>query len=158
MGWVLDLLHLIHSHSSGLQDIQLYCYSTHFPVHRCTRTRILSLHELYPGYRFITVSLALEITCEVFMSQSNSFLAISSQSLLTAISRTRPNSLPTTVLYSSTTPVLLNTSYNNFAQTPRKTPSSIIKNACLLACYLAMDVLLLLRVHVLRECVYWPTA
>jgi hypothetical protein len=42
-GW-LDLLHLIHSHSSGLQAAQLCRYSTHFPVQLYTRTRILSLH------------------------------------------------------------------------------------------------------------------
>jgi hypothetical protein len=29
-GFGLDLLHLIHSHSSGLQPIQQYRYSTHF--------------------------------------------------------------------------------------------------------------------------------
>jgi hypothetical protein len=33
--------------------------------------------------------------------------------------------------------------YNASAQTPRKTPSSVVKNACLLAHYLVMDVLLL---------------
>jgi hypothetical protein len=38
----------------------------------------------------ITVSLSLQITHEVFLSQSNSFLAISSQSSYTAISITRP--------------------------------------------------------------------
>jgi hypothetical protein len=42
--WWLDLLHFIHSHSSGLQAIQRYRWSTHFPVHRYTRTRVLSLH------------------------------------------------------------------------------------------------------------------
>jgi hypothetical protein len=42
-GW-LDLLHLIHSHSSALQAIQLYRWSTQFTIHRCTRTRVLSLH------------------------------------------------------------------------------------------------------------------
>jgi hypothetical protein len=36
-------------------------------------------------------------------------------------------------------------SYISSARTPRKTPSSIIKNACLLVRYLAIDVLLLLR-------------
>jgi hypothetical protein len=32
IGW-LDLLHFIHSQSSGLQAITAYSYSTHFPVH-----------------------------------------------------------------------------------------------------------------------------
>jgi hypothetical protein len=42
IGW-LDLLHLVHSHSSGLQAIRRYRYSTHFTVHRWTCTRVLSL-------------------------------------------------------------------------------------------------------------------
>jgi hypothetical protein len=41
------------------------------------------------------------------------------------------------------TTVLPNTSYNHFARTPRKTPSYIAQNACLLVRYLAIDVLLL---------------
>jgi hypothetical protein len=43
----------------------------------------------------------------------------------------------------STDPVLLSTSHNHFARTPRKTQSRVVKNACLLLHYLAMDVLLL---------------
>jgi hypothetical protein len=42
-------MHLIHSQSSGLQAIQRYRYSTHLTVHRYTHTRVLSLHESYPG-------------------------------------------------------------------------------------------------------------
>jgi hypothetical protein len=34
-------------------------------------------------------------------------------------------------------------SYNSLARTPRKTSSSVVKNACLLVRYIAMDVLLL---------------
>jgi hypothetical protein len=45
-----------------------------------------------------------------------------------------------TPLYSS---VLLSTP--DSARTPRKTPSSVVKSACLLVCYLAMNVLPLLR-------------
>jgi hypothetical protein len=41
IGW-LDLLHLIHSYNSGLQEIQRYRYSTHFPAHRYTRTSLIS--------------------------------------------------------------------------------------------------------------------
>jgi hypothetical protein len=63
-------------HNSELQAIQRYRWSTHFPVHRCTRTRVLSLHLWYPGNGFITVSLLLRITHEVFFSQPNFFLAI----------------------------------------------------------------------------------
>jgi hypothetical protein len=36
--------HFIHSFSSGLQAIQRCRFATHFPVHHCTRTRILSPH------------------------------------------------------------------------------------------------------------------
>jgi hypothetical protein len=50
--WIFCTLYI-----SGLQAIQRYCYSTQFPVHCCTRTRILSLHQSYPGNGFITVSL-----------------------------------------------------------------------------------------------------
>jgi hypothetical protein len=54
-----------------------------------------------------------------------------------------------TACYSaSTSPVLPNTSYNHFARTPRKTPFSVVQNACLLVRYLAMDVLLFLGAYV----------
>jgi hypothetical protein len=66
----------------------------------------------------------------------------------------RQNPIVSIVLYFcyfvSTTPVLPNT-YNHSAWTPRKTPSSIVKNACLLVRYLAMDVLLL-RARVAGMC------
>jgi hypothetical protein len=38
-------------------------------------------------------------------------------------------------------------SYNSSARTPRETQSLAVKYACLLVCYLAMDVLLLLRAY-----------
>jgi hypothetical protein len=66
----------IHSHISGLQAIQRYRYSAHFPVHRFTRTKILSLHQSYPGNGYITVSLSFQTTHEDFFSQPNSFLTI----------------------------------------------------------------------------------
>jgi hypothetical protein len=34
----------LYIHNSGLQAIQCYRYSTHFPFHRYTSTRIISLH------------------------------------------------------------------------------------------------------------------
>jgi hypothetical protein len=85
---------------------QHYCYSTHFPVHLSTRIRILSLHQSSPGNRFITVSLALQTTHEVFLAQSNSFLATSSRSPWTAISRTWPNSIPSRLLFPTPCPLL----------------------------------------------------
>jgi hypothetical protein len=42
--------------------------------------------------------------------------------------------------------------YNPSARIPWKTPSYIVKEACLLVRYLAIDVFLLWRRHVLREC------
>jgi hypothetical protein len=47
--------------------------------------------------------------------------------------------LPRTPLCSSV--LVTVSSYNSSARTPRKTPSSVVKNACLLVPYLAMDVL-----------------
>jgi hypothetical protein len=97
---------------------------------------------------FTTVALSFQLTHEVFMAQSDSLLAISSQSLSTAISRTLPKSrLQLTVLldcYVSTASRLLTVpSYNSLVRTPRKTPSSVFMNAFLLVRYLAMDVLFL---------------
>jgi hypothetical protein len=39
-------------------------------------------------------------------------------------------------------PTLFSSTYNSSARTPRKTPCSVVNNACLLVRYLAMDVLL----------------
>jgi hypothetical protein len=75
--WIYFTLYI---HNSGLQVIQWYHSSTHFSVHRYTRTRVLSLHLSYPGNGFITISLSLPITHEVYLPPSNFFLAISSQS------------------------------------------------------------------------------
>jgi hypothetical protein len=57
------------------------------------------------------------------------------------IPKTRP--LFCTPCYSAyTPPVLPNISYNHSAKAPRKTPSSVVENVCLLIHYLAIDVLL----------------
>jgi hypothetical protein len=50
-------------------------------------TALSLLHKSSPGTGFTTVSLSLQITREVFFAPPNSFLAISSQSPSTAISR-----------------------------------------------------------------------
>jgi hypothetical protein len=126
----------LYTHNSGVQVIQRYRWSTHFTVHLWTRTTVLSLHQPYPGHGLITVSLSLQISHGVFLSQSNSFLAISSQSLSTAISRTRTNSRQQLTLCCWTLP------YKHFARTTQKT-ASILKEACLLISFLAVDVLLL---------------
>jgi hypothetical protein len=67
IGWLCSL-HLIHSHNSGLQVLQRYRYSTHFTVHRYTRTRILSLHQPYSGNGFITVWLQIQLTWNLFVT------------------------------------------------------------------------------------------
>jgi hypothetical protein len=67
---------ILFTQKSRLHAIQRYRYSTHFPVHSYTRTRVLSPQESYPGNGFITVPLSLKITHELFFSQPNSFLAI----------------------------------------------------------------------------------
>jgi hypothetical protein len=72
-------------------------------VHRCTRVMILSPHYSYHGNGFITLSLWLQLTHEVLLAQSNSFLGISSQSPWAAISRSRPNSIPSRVLHFTST-------------------------------------------------------
>jgi hypothetical protein len=57
------------------RQLQCYRYSTYFPVHRCTRTRVLRPPLSYPGNGFIAVSQLLQIARGVFFSQPNSFLA-----------------------------------------------------------------------------------
>jgi hypothetical protein len=52
----------------------------------------------------------------------------------------------------SSVPVLLNTSCNHFARTPLETLSSIVQNACLQLCCLAMDALLLLSAFFMGMC------
>jgi hypothetical protein len=103
-GWLIDgvsigwsgLLHVIHSHNSGLQVItalSLFYTISSSPLH--TYTRILSLHYSHPGNWFITVSLSLQITPEVFFSQPNPFRTLILQLLL---SKSRLNSIPTSYL------------------------------------------------------------
>jgi hypothetical protein len=67
--------HRIYSHNSGLQAIHRYRYFTHFSVHRCKRTRVLSICWSYPGNGFQHCSYT-SLTHEVFSSQPNSFLAV----------------------------------------------------------------------------------
>jgi hypothetical protein len=59
---------------SGEQVIQRHRYSTHFPVHRYTRTR-LSVFTSRILATDLSQSHSNFITHEVFLSQSNSFLA-----------------------------------------------------------------------------------
>jgi hypothetical protein len=156
----LDLLHLIHSHNSGLQAIQRYRYSTHFFAvaqalgFSVLISRVLSLHLSPPGNGFITVSLALQTTREVFFAPSNSSVAIILQ---LPIPKTRldsnpllPSSYPRrlafrlfTLDYSASTissdvlcPFIIS------RNRPHGKHPSIVKEECLPVRYLAMDVLL----------------
>jgi hypothetical protein len=52
---------------TAISTLTFYCY---------TRTRVLSLRQSYPGNGFVTISLSLQITYEVFSTPPNSFLAI----------------------------------------------------------------------------------
>jgi hypothetical protein len=58
---------------SGLQAIQRHRRFTHYTAHHYSCTRFLRFHYSYPGNGFITVSLSLQITYEIFLSESNSF-------------------------------------------------------------------------------------
>jgi hypothetical protein len=99
-----------------------YRCSTHFPAHRCIRTNILSLHKSYPGNG----------------SQYNLF---SCHFLQLPIPKTRLSLIP--LLFYISSDFLTVPSYKSSARTPRKTLSSVVKNACLLVRYLAIDILLL---------------
>jgi hypothetical protein len=130
---------------------QRYGYSTHFAVHRYTSTIFLGLHYSCPGNGFITLTLSLQITHEVFLAQSNSFLAIILQ---LPISKTRLNSIPSSypgrlasrnstfhfrLDYCS---ILLNTALWRLCTDHAENTASI-KEACWLVRCLALDVLFL---------------
>jgi hypothetical protein len=70
----LDLLTLIHSHSSGPQAIQRYRYSTHFQF---TVAHALGFSVFTSRILATDLPLSLQLTYGVFLVQSNYFLAIS---------------------------------------------------------------------------------
>jgi hypothetical protein len=88
-------------------------YTLQFNVTHALGFSVFTSRILAMDFRTVVIPVCHCSTHEVFFTQSTSFLAISSQSLSTALSRTRPSSL----LLSSILP------YNHFAPTPRKTPS-----------------------------------
>jgi hypothetical protein len=117
----LGLVNWIYTHNSELQAIQRYCWSTHFTVHRYTRTRVLSLHQ---SWQRIYNRLSLQVTHEVF-SQRNSFLAIILQ-LPNQFNSSAPKLISKQAGISkldSTRLLLLNLNflYNHFARTTQKT-------------------------------------
>jgi hypothetical protein len=80
-----DLLQLILSHSSPLNTH----YGSQFSL-------VVFWQRIY-----YSLTVTSNRTLNLFFAPPNSFLAISSQSPSTAISKTRSNSLPSTLLYSS---------------------------------------------------------
>jgi hypothetical protein len=125
----LDLSRLIHSHNSGLQ----YCAIGNLHTFQLTVTHALGF-SVFTSRILATYLSQSHCNFNSHMKsswQSNSILAI----FAAANSEDSARLLSTTVVYScysvSTTPVLPNTSYNHIARTPRKTPSTIVKNACL---------------------------
>jgi hypothetical protein len=74
--WMIDLMHLIHSHNSGLQAILPYRFSTHFQftVAHALGFSVFNSRILVTG--FITVSLSLKITHEVFFHTLMPFLPL----------------------------------------------------------------------------------
>jgi hypothetical protein len=81
--------HFIHSHSSGLQAIiALSLFYTLYIslLHKLYGSQVFTSHLLATDF---SVSLSLQIKHEVFFAPPYSFLAISSRSPSTAISRTR---------------------------------------------------------------------
>jgi hypothetical protein len=142
----------MHSYSSELQAIQRYHYSTYFQF-----TVPHALGFLVFSSRILAMDLS-KSHCNF-----NSHMKSCCQSLIPflpflqlPIPKTRLDY--SRLLFYTPSRLLTVPSYNSSARIPRKTPSSIVKNACLLVRYLPMDVLLLSCALVLRECVYRPVA
>jgi hypothetical protein len=69
LDWMIGLLHLIHSHNSGLQAMQCYRWFIHFTVHPYvthTHTRILS--SLVVSWQQIYHSVSLQITWSLLIT------------------------------------------------------------------------------------------
>jgi hypothetical protein len=155
IGW-FDLL-TPYSHNSGLQAVQHYRWST---VHRCTHTRVLSVQWSCPGKGFITVSLSVQITCEVFLSQRNIFLAMILQlpvpktqhSLIPQLASSYPGRLASLNSPLSTATSQLKTSLQPFCTDHAENSFSIGK-ACLLRSCIETEFARLLVAYLLpREC------
>jgi hypothetical protein len=145
----------MYSRISGLQVIQRYRYSAHFPVHSCTRTMVLS-PPLVASWQRILWQPHRHFNLYI---KSSWYRLIHFLLFLLNHFRLPSPELDTILDYPSTLLKRLSLSlYNPSARTPRKTPSSIVKEACSLIRYLAKDVLLLSRDLALRECVYRTVA
>jgi hypothetical protein len=152
--WIerLDLL-TPYTFNSGLRATQRYRWSTRFPGHRYRRPWVLSLPQAFPVNGFITVSLSLQITHEVFFSPCNSLFTIVLQ---LPILKIRLNLIP--LLQSSYSGRLVSRNSTLFytakhffittLQGRRRKHSLIVKKEFLLIRCLAMDVILLVVISV----------
>jgi hypothetical protein len=105
----------------------------------------------------IWIDLAEEVTCSKWKLELFQTVNVAREDFSITFDCHLQNStwlLSSTAVYSLalTTPVLLNTFYNNFATIPWKILFSTVKNACLLVHYLAMDVLPLMIAFVAGMC------
>jgi hypothetical protein len=114
------------------RNTALSLFHTHFLVHRYTRTSVPGLHKPYPGNGFITVSLALQITHDAFLSFILNDLGLPFPKPDTMY-LDYSSILPATplLLYYYSASALLYTSYDLFALAPWNTPSSIVQNMML---------------------------
>jgi hypothetical protein len=74
--WMIGFIDTLFTQLGTTCSHSATAVSTHFTVHRYTRTSVLSLHYSYPGNGFITVSLSLQITHEVLFSSLIPFLTL----------------------------------------------------------------------------------
>jgi hypothetical protein len=154
-GFELDLLHLTHSHSSGLQVIQRYRSYTLFIQFTVTHTHYVSQFSLVVSWQRMYNSLTItsDHAWSIF-SLSNSFPAIILQ---LTIPKTRLHSIPLLPnsfagrltsrnfsLHFTASATLRGSVFCVLLQPLRKDhriTASILKEACLLVRYLAIDVI-----------------
>jgi hypothetical protein len=76
LDWMIGFIAPSTYTNRDYKQLQLYRYSTHFTVHRCTRIGFSVFTSRILAMDLITVSLSLKITHEAFFSEPNSFLAM----------------------------------------------------------------------------------
>jgi hypothetical protein len=150
-GFGLDLLHLVHSHSLGLQAIQSYHYSTHFQftvTHALgfsvfpSRIQVTDLSQSNCNFKshmkssFHRLIPFLPLFCSCQFRRLDPIQFFCSQAHI--LSGWRPETRLFTSLLKRPSLSLYNTS----ARAPRKTPSFTVKEACLQLRCLSTDILL----------------